>query len=130
MTLDDEKVKDLKIQWKKLWAERLVDRQRAEGIATGNYLDLFIDKGTVLHATRDFKILSLKEILKRYQLSTDEFLQPNPSIGGYGVFIKKSITKDQKKSKNAQNNAHHIDTRRKAKPQLKKGGKGWFHYAH
>ena len=58
-----EFVDELKIEWKKLWSERLDDKVRAEGIAVNDYSSLFIDKGTIIHATRDFKVLNFKEIL-------------------------------------------------------------------
>jgi len=61
-----EFVEELKVEWKRLWSERLDDKMRAEGIAVNNYGSLFIDKGTVIHATRDFKALNFKEILERH----------------------------------------------------------------
>jgi hypothetical protein len=51
-------VEQLRLQWKRLWQERLDDKLRAEGMATSDYCDLFIEKGTVIHATRDFNSLS------------------------------------------------------------------------
>lgn len=109
MTLDDEKTKNLKDLWKKLWDERLVDKQRAEGIAACNYSELFIEKGTVLHATRDFKPLSFKEIIAQHGLSHKQYPQPHPSIGGYGVFIKKWVGREikSKGAKTAQNTSRH-----------------------
>ena len=50
-----ETVDELRIQWKRLWLERAEDKVRAEGIATTDYCDLFLEKGTIIHATRDFK---------------------------------------------------------------------------
>jgi hypothetical protein len=128
MTLDDEKAKNLKIQWKKLWDERLVDRQRAEGIATCSYSELFIEQGTVLHATRDFKTLSLKEIITQHGLGLKEYPQPEPSIGGYGVFIKKWIGGDKKPKavKKGQKTPCQVDNTKKMKQQFKKSGKGWL----
>ena len=67
MSLDQkELIDELKIQWKRLWRERIDDKVRAEGIAVDDYNQLFIDKGTIIHATRDFKALNFKEILEQY----------------------------------------------------------------
>ncbi|MGD0994167.1 MAG: hypothetical protein ABR909_01420 [Candidatus Bathyarchaeia archaeon] len=47
-----ELVAELRIEWEKLWRERRDDKVRAEGIAVNNYNQLFIDQGTIIHATR------------------------------------------------------------------------------
>ena len=67
MSVDKEVVEELKVQWKRLWLERVDDKVRAEGIAVQDYSSLFVDKGTVIHATRDFKALNFKEILEQHQ---------------------------------------------------------------
>ena len=58
-----EMVETIKIQWRKLWQERVDDKLRAEGIATADFCDLFVEKGTIIHATRNYKPLNFKEIL-------------------------------------------------------------------
>jgi hypothetical protein len=39
-----EMVDTLRIQWKRLWEERAEDKVRAEGIATADYCDLYVEK--------------------------------------------------------------------------------------
>jgi hypothetical protein len=95
-----ELVEELKNQWKMLWQERLDDKVRAEGIAVNDYSSLFVDKGTVIHATRDFKALSFTEILEQNQIvNADRFIPPNPQVGGWTKFIKTSIPKQQPRRK-------------------------------
>ena len=89
-------VEEIKIQWKSLWQQRVDDKVRAEGIATEDYTKLFVEKGTIIHATRNFKALSFKEILKQNQVENPEkFVQPSPRVGGWTKFIKDQHNKHQ-----------------------------------
>ena len=107
-----ESVENLKAQWKKLWFERLDDPVRAEKIAADTFPSLFIEKGTILHATRDFKILSLKEILTKHEIRT----------GGWTKFYKVHI-KDKSESKT---NVLANKKSQKQQPKNKKSS-GWLH---
>jgi len=120
-----EVIEDIKNQWKKLWHERLDDKVRAEGVATDNYSKLFVDKGTIIHATRNFKPLSLKEILEQNQIQdADRVIPPNPQIGGWTKFIRTSITNEKHRQKSR---ASAYVEPKKEKQQPKKGGRGWLH---
>ena len=122
----DEKVEQLKIQWKKLWQERIDDKLRAEGIATSDYRDLFVDKGTIIHATRNFKALNFKEILEHHAIENAErFIPPDPQVGGWGKFIKTNITNQQSRRRKQAEFYRIENTREKQHP--KKGGRGWLH---
>jgi hypothetical protein len=117
-------VDELRLQWKKLWQERLDDKVRAEGMATADYCDLFVDRGTVIHATRDFKALNFKEILEQHQvINADKYIPPSPQVGGWNKFIKTNITNQPRRTRRA-------DLYREEKrglQQPKKGGRGWLH---
>ena len=120
-----EMVEELKIQWKKLWQERLDDKLRAEGIAIDDYFKLFVEKGTIIHATRAFKALNFKEILEQHQIANaDRFVPPSPQVGGWTKFIKTSIA-NQRTRKNTRASLYCEE--KKEKQQLKKGGRGWLH---
>jgi len=120
-----EMVEELKTIWKKLWQERVDDKVRAEGIATADYLTLFVEKGTIIHATRDYKALNFKEILEQHQIANvDRFIPPNPQIGGWTKFIKLSITSQRICRKRR---AELYCAEKKQKQQPKKGGRGWLH---
>ena len=78
-----ELIEELKAQWKLLWSERYDDRVRAEGVSVNDYAILDIEKGTIIHATKDFKILSLKQILEKHQINNPErYVQPNVEVRG------------------------------------------------
>ena len=116
---------EVKSEWKKLWQDRVDDKVRAEGIATSDYSKLFVEKGTIIHATRDFKALSLREVLEQNQIANAEkFIPPSPRVGGWSKFVKTSITiqKPQKSARILQ-----YSEPEKEKQQLKKGGRGWLH---
>jgi hypothetical protein len=120
-----EIVDELKTEWKKLWQERFDDHLRAEGIAVTDYSSLFVDQGTIIHATRDFKALSFKEILERHQVeNVERFVQPSPHVGGWNKFIKNKIT-SQKPKRNSR--AMSYCPEKKEVQQPKKGGRGWLH---
>ncbi|MCW4019194.1 MAG: hypothetical protein NWF00_11050 [Candidatus Bathyarchaeota archaeon] len=120
-----ETVEELKTAWKKLWKERFDDRERAEGIAVADYSSLFVDQGTIIHATRDFKALNFKEILERHQIDNAErFIQPDPHVGGWNKFIRKEIT-NQKPNRKKRAEAYRPE--KKEPQQPKKGGRGWLH---
>jgi hypothetical protein len=118
-------VEELKVEWKKLWQERLDDKVRAEGIAAGDYSKLFVDKGLIIHATRNFKALSFKEILEQHQVeNAEQFVPPSPQVGGWGKFVKTNITSNKTRR---HSRAEMYCEPLKEKQQLKKGGRGWLH---
>jgi hypothetical protein len=120
-----ELVDELKIEWKRLWQERVDDKVRAEGIAVDDYSSLFIDKGTIIHATRDFKALNFKDILEQYEIANpDRYIPPDPHVGGWNKFVKDHITKPQ--SKNEKFVEYYSVARKEKQPQKKKG-RGWLH---
>jgi len=120
-----ELVEELKTTWKKLWQDRIDDRVRAEGIATAGYSSLFVEKGTIIHATRDYKALNFKEILEQHKIAnTDRFIPPSPQVGGWTKFIKTNIT-SQKPRRTNRALLYRVD--KKEKQQPKKGGRGWLH---
>jgi len=120
-----EMIEELKVQWKKLWQERVDDKIRAEGIAIADYCDLFVERGTIIHATKDYKALNFKEILEQHQIANvDRFIPPNPQIGGWTKFIKTSIAIQRILKKRR---AELYCAEKKQKQQHKKGGRGWLH---
>jgi hypothetical protein len=125
LSLDQkEMVEELKIQWSRLWQERVDDKVRAEGMATADYFDLFVEKGTVIHATRDFKALSFREILEQHQIiNSERYIPPSPQVGGWNKFIKTSIANQPRRKRRAELYREEI----KVKQQPKKGGRGWLH---
>ena len=121
-----EMVEELRVQWKRLWQERVDDKVRAEGVATTDYCGLFVEQGTIIHATRNFKALNFKEILEQHQVENAErYVPPDPHVGGWTKFIKINITNQQSRRKRRADFYH--DERNREKQQPKKGGRGWLH---
>ncbi|MCW3996533.1 MAG: hypothetical protein NWE98_10370 [Candidatus Bathyarchaeota archaeon] len=120
-----EFVKQLRVEWKRLWRERLDDKVRAEGIAINDYASLFIDKGTIIHATRDFKALNFKDILDQHGVSNAQrYISPNPQVGGWAKFTKDNITNQLPARKRF---VESYCKEKKKKKHLKQSGRGWLH---
>jgi hypothetical protein len=90
---------------------------------------LRVERGTIIHATRDFKALSFREILEQHMVeNSDRFVQPETGVGGWNKFIKKEIT-----NQSPQRSGRRIASYISEKPdthgvqQLKKRGRGWLH---
>ncbi len=124
-TPQKEMVEEIKGQWRRLWQDRVDDKVRAEGVASGDYSRLFVEKGTVIHATRRFKALSFKEILDQNQVENSErFVPPSPLVGGWNKFIKTSICVNiPQRHRRA---LVYVEPE-KERQQPKKGGRGWLH---
>jgi len=122
-------VGDVRNEWRLLWRDRIDDKARAEGMASRNFELLFVERGTVIIATRDFKLLDLKEILRVHKIENAErFIPPHPSVGGWGKFARTMIN-TQRRVTRAQQLEEAVPRRvgRKKNLQLKKGGRGWLH---
>ena len=122
-------VDDVRKEWKLLWRDRIDDKTRAEGMANQNFTLLFVERGTVIIATRDFKLLDLKEILRVHKVENAErFIPPHPSVGGWKKFAR-TVISTQRRATRAQQLKDTMPRRvnRKKNLQRKKGGRGWLH---
>jgi hypothetical protein len=121
-------IEELKAQWKLMWSERYDDRVRAEGVSVNDYAILDVEKGTIIHATKDFKILNLKQILEKYKIDNPErYVQPDNHIGGWNKFIKAEINIKPQRGSRAAAYIKDQKTEKKSGRQAKKGGRGWLH---
>lgn len=121
-------VEDVKIEWRLLWRDRIDDKVRAEGIANRDYSLLFVDRGTVIVATKDFKPLNFKEILSLHVVQNGErFGSPPPSVGGYGKFARTVLNKQKRAQRWKATESVGRRKHKKTQPK-KKGGRGWLHY--
>jgi hypothetical protein len=122
---DSELVSELKGQWKLMWKEHFNDKAKAEGISVDSYASLNVEKGTVIKASRDFKVMHLKEILEQHKIENPErFIPPDSNIGGWNKFIKTKIT-NNKSLKEKQDTIYTVAKSKGQHP--KKGGRGWIH---
>jgi predicted transcriptional regulator len=117
-------VEELKRQWSLLWAERIDDEVRAEGIANQDFSLLLVDRGTVIMATRDYKPLDFRQILQEHKLvQVESMVSPNPSVGGYGKFAREVY--GGKLDHGGKRQAYENSLRPSG--PMKKGGRGWLH---
>lgn len=123
-----ELVEELKREWKALWRERIDDKVRAEGIADKDYGRLFVERGTVIFASRKFRMLSFREILQLHGvIDVDRVVGPPPSVGGWGKFIRTVIAAQRGLKGGKRKNAKRCLEVEKKRQHLKKGGRGWLH---
>jgi hypothetical protein len=91
-----------KVQWKLLWSERYNDKIKAEDVSINDYEILDVQKGTIIHATRDFKAVNFRDILHEHLVENpDRYVQPKAQEGGWNKFVKKPSPKTPHKHTNA-----------------------------
>lgn len=114
---------ELKHQWQLLWRERIDDKVRAEGIAGKDFNLLFVERGTIIIATRDFQLLDFRQILQQHNLiRSEDTVFPNPSTGGWGKFAREVFGKNSKTKRRT-----HYEKPKGSSGPLKKCGRGWLH---
>jgi len=119
-----EFVDALRTEWKNLWQNRIDDKIRAEGIAKQDYSKLFVEQGTVIMATRDYKPLEFFDIVEDYLgYDAGKAGAPNSTVGGWGKFIRNNIGKQKNQTRRV---APPKPTPKKGQQQ-KKCGRGWLH---
>lgn len=118
-------VDDVRVEWSLLWRDRFDDRVRAEGIANRDYSLLFVERGRVIVATRDCKLLDLREILRLHMVEDAErFVSPHPSVGGWGKYAR-TVLNQQSRARKWKASPAKRGCKRKL--QSKQGGRGWVH---
>jgi hypothetical protein len=115
----------LKADWANLWKTKHEDEIKAEGISVEDFEMLFVDRGEIIHATRDYKPLSFREILEKHVGSEDASrVDIDPNVGGWRKFAKQNFPARRRQSKRE---------RPKVKVDLsqhqRKAGKGWLNKA-
>jgi len=126
-------VEELKKQWKILWRDRIEDKMRAEGISDKDYSQLFIERGTVIMATRKFKSPEFGEIMRRYFSSESKTFShsvcPDPVEGGWGKFIRDATVARSPRSARMQLPRSALSNQNgKGDLKMKHRGKGWLHF--
>ena len=120
-------VERIREEWKQLWIEHIDDKVLAESVAVREFPLCFVDQGTIIVATRDFKPLDLKEIFHLNRIKRAErFVPPPPKVGGWRKFARTVLNKQKRHRSYALENPL---PKRMKNSQLKKGGRGWLHNA-
>lgn len=118
-------IEEIKKEWRSLWLERIDDKVRAEGVANRVYPLCFVDQGTIIVATRDFKPLNLKEIVSLNRIKdVERIVGPPPTVGGWHKFARTVLNKQ---ARNRRLVFEEPRPDRVKNLQLKKGGRGWLH---
>ena len=117
-------VSEVKSQWKRLWKECIDDPVRAEGVASMDFDKLFVERGTIVLATRQFKPLILREILEQHRTANAErHVFEDKQVGGWRKFARTSLPKYV--SARQRRDLEFVEV--KKPQQLRKGGRGWLH---
>ncbi len=123
-----EIIENLRESWRGLWREKVDDKIKAEAIANREYPNLFVDRGTVISATRDFRPLSFREILEKHGVvNTDRFIASSPGVGGWGKFIRTMVKRRGPKQR-VEETRKDLESKKK-KQHLRKRGHGWLRIA-
>ena len=122
---EESLITEVKSQWKRMWRERIDDHERAESVAGRDFEKLFVERGTVVLATRSFKLVTLREILEQHKVADAErHVPPSKQVGGWGRFVRTRLQRYESE-KRRRGIAVSEDIRKRQ--QLKKGGRGWLH---
>jgi hypothetical protein len=119
--------RELKVEWAELWKSKYDDKVKAEGISSLDFEWLFVDRGEVIYATKDYKPLSFREILERH-IGADVAgrIAPDPEVGGWRKFVKENITIPKRKPVVKRERPR---IKFDASQQKRKGGAGWLNKA-
>ena len=115
----------LKIEWADLWKKKFDDEIVAEGISVRDYSLLGVDRGEIIHASRDYKPLRFREILEK-ELGSEatERVDVDPNVGGWKRFARENIPRLEKKSSREPPKISFDQSQ-----QQRKGGSGWLNQA-
>ncbi len=117
--------KEIRKEWNDLWDQRFEDRQRAEDIARKDYELLFVEKGTVIRATRGYQPLSLEDIIERNEKILGlELSTPRPNEGGYRKFAKDVLSNQARFRKHPQSSTQSVEKDRIERNS--ETSKGWL----
>ena len=112
-------------EWKALWRDRCDDKVKAEAIASRDFSLLCIERGTVIAASRAFKPLDLRSILKGHEANSSSDVVPaHPSLGGWRKFSRTVLIRQSRAR------VRRESSRKRSRDrvlQRKKGGRGWLH---
>lgn len=115
----------LKIEWAELWKSKFDDEIIAEGVSLRDYSLLDVEKGEIIHASRDYKPLKFREILEN-KLGSEitERVNVDPKVGGWKKFAREQLPL---REKTMAREAHKIPF--DLGQQQRKGGSGWLNQA-
>ena len=79
--------KQIKLEWQELWDQKIEDKLIAEDMARRDYQLLFVERGTIIKASRNYKPPNLDEIMQLNEaLLGLKLTYPDPEVGGWRKF--------------------------------------------
>ena len=116
----------LKADWARLWMTKGEDEVRAEGFSLKDFEKLFVDKGEIIHATRDFKPISFREIFEKHVGSEAAGrVDVDPKAGGWGKFVRENFPSKPARPAKRERPGVKADLSQ----QQRKDGRGWLNKA-
>ena len=113
----------LKLDWVELWDTKYEDEVQAEGISVKDFEALYVDRGEVIHATRDVKPLSFHEILEKHVGEEEaKRVDVDPRQGGWRKFSRTHFPARRVKREEPR-------VKFDAGQQQRKAGSGWLNKA-
>ena len=117
--------RELKAEWADLWREKCDDAVRAEDVSQREFEKLFVDRGEIIYATRDYKPLSFREIFEQHIGSEmADKVSPDPAVGGWRKFISEHLSKPKRRK-----SRERLNVRVDLSQHQRKGGNGWLNKA-
>jgi len=88
-----------------------------------------VERGLIIHATRNYKALSFREILEQKKVENPErYVQPDIRTGGWSKFVRTEITpQSSQQHRRAASYVAETNVNKREVQQPKKGGRGWLH---
>jgi len=116
--------RELKADWARLWMTKYDDDVRAEDVSSKEFDRLFVDRGEVIFATRDYKPLSFRDILDKH-IGSDMAgkVSPDPAVGGWRKFVREHL----QNTKQAKRERPRVKV--DVSQHQRKGGHGWLNKA-
>lgn len=123
--------RELKGEWARLWRTKYDDDVRAEDVSSRRFERLFVDRGEIINATRDYKPLSFRGILERHLGSeVAGRVDPDPAEGGWRKFARENLKRSRPPERRGRPEGRERPGMKAdlAQPQ-RKGGRGWLNRA-
>ena len=118
---------EIQSAWHDLWDHRIEDKRTAEDLARKDYELLFVERGTVIKATKDYAPPDLHEIVDRNEKLLGIPLRfPDPQTGGWRKFAQTTLSKQRRWHRHPSRDAATPAARKRNGPP-KQGGRGWLH---
>ena len=113
-------LQELKEAWASLWSLKYDDPITAEGVSITDFPNLFVDRGEIMYATKNYKPISFRDVLeKHFNSETMNKISIDPRIGGWKKFSRTHFPAKQTKRERPKIKADLTQHQRK-------GGDGWL----